>query len=95
VESEEEEPWSMLGTSATSEEEDPGSMTGIFAISEEDPGSMPGISATTEEEGGGPRFHTRDLQPVPWLHKERKLALKKEIWVIDMIEVFIQGSWPK
>jgi hypothetical protein len=56
----------MPGIFATSEEEDPGSMPGISATSEEeDPGSMPWIcNGATTEEGGGPGFHTWDLQPV-------------------------------
>jgi hypothetical protein len=67
---EEEDPGSMPEIFSTSEEEDPGSMLGICnsaTTEEEDPGSMPGIcnGTTTEEEGGGLRFHTWDLQPVP------------------------------
>jgi hypothetical protein len=66
--SEEVDLGSMPGISATSEEEDLGSMPRVSATyEEEDPGSIPVIcnGVTTEEDGGGPRFHTRDLQPVP------------------------------
>jgi hypothetical protein len=90
--SEEEGPGSIPVISAMSGEEDQGYIPGFSAISEEeDLGSMPGISASTEEEGGGSGLHTRDLQPVPWSCEERKSGVKKEIWVIDMILVFIQG----
>jgi hypothetical protein len=52
--------------SSALEEEDPGPMPGISTTSEEeDRGSMTGIckDATTEEVGGGPGFHTQDMQP--------------------------------
>jgi hypothetical protein len=63
----------MPGISATSEEEDPGSMPWISAASdEEDPGSMPKIcNGATTKEGGGPGFHTHDLQPAEVVKKEK------------------------
>jgi hypothetical protein len=80
----------MPRISATSGEEDPGSMPGISTTpEEEDLVSMPGISAATEEEGGGPRFHTRDLQQRrrrekdpgsrPGIYNPQKSVVKKEM----------------
>ena len=64
----------MPGISATSEEEDPGSMPGISATSEEeDLGSMPKIcNGAMAKEGGGPKFHTQDLQPAEVSREEKE-----------------------
>jgi hypothetical protein len=48
----------MPGISATSEEEDPGSMSKI-------------CNGATTKEGGGPGFHTHDLQPAEVVKKEK------------------------